>query len=120
MSTKARKGPIAPSRKAQVAEAERLPTPAERREALDKSIEDGAFAKGPPNRLVHKHPEDTVAACRRVIDWFAHIEEPFHSDELEAAKADVFHTVVDALEHAERVLSLYRSTRSEGAEAVSP
>ncbi|MFO1465885.1 MAG: hypothetical protein U1F35_05505 [Steroidobacteraceae bacterium] len=81
------------------------PTKAEKRKAVAFLQQSGgAHLPQPKNRLIGDSPADTIERCTRVIDWFAHIEEPFHSDALEAAKADVLHGVVDALGFAERVL----------------
>ena len=81
------------------------PTTAERRSAV-RSLQKGggAHLARPQNLLVSDTPRETVERCRRIIDWLAHIEEPFSGEELEAAKADVLHGVVDALKHAETVL----------------
>lgn len=124
----AAKGRKAPSRKstrrmtaAEITEwGNRRPTSAERRKALDASIQDGAYAVGPPNRLVKKNPVETVSSCSRIIDFFAHIEEPFHSDALEAAKGDILHLVVDALQHVERTISVYWAKQSAAAREVKP
>jgi hypothetical protein len=80
---------------------DREPTPAEIRAARDQAILQGAHAR-PANRLVDANPANTIENCRRIIDWLAHIEEPFSDGELDVAKADVLHLVVDGLEHVEK------------------
>ena len=64
----------------------------------------GAHVPQPPNGLIGDKPAVTIQRCKQIISFFAHIEEPFHGEELEAAKADILNGVADALEHAERVL----------------
>jgi hypothetical protein len=57
--------------------------------------------KPPINGLVQPTPADTLERCKRVINWLAHIEQPFRGGELDAAESDVLHLVRAALEHAE-------------------
>jgi hypothetical protein len=59
----------------------------------------------PRNALIHNDPCQTIIACRQVIDWLAHIEQPFEGEEMDVAEAYVMRTVVDALGHAELVTS---------------
>jgi hypothetical protein len=56
----------------------------------------------PINGLIQDTPANTIERCRGVINWLAHIEQPFTGGELAAAEADVLHFVSDALEHAEK------------------
>lgn len=70
----------------------------------------GPHITRPVNGLVQDSPAQTIERCRGIIDWIAHIEQPFSGGALAAAEADVLHMVVDALEHAEKVV------RSVGAQ----
>ena len=79
-------------------------TPAAWRKAQDQMIQAGAFQK-PLNRLVHRDPAKTVTACRGAVCFLAQIEQPLPSDDLKAARADMYQTVVDALETLERDLA---------------
>jgi hypothetical protein len=58
----------------------------------------------PVNRLVQDTPAQTIDRCRQIVNWLAHIEQPFRGGDLDAAEADVLHMVADALEHAEKVV----------------
>ena len=81
------------------------PTFEERREAVRQlRRHGGAHIEIPRNQLVGRSPDDTIARCKNVIDWLAHIEEPFRGEDLEAAKASILHTIADALGHAEMVI----------------
>ncbi len=86
--------------------ADQPPTPAERRKAIRylRKHSGGAHVPRPINGLVQDTPAQTLERCRRLVSWLAHIEQPFASGELAAAESDVLHMVVDALEHAEKVL----------------
>jgi hypothetical protein len=61
----------------------------------------GAHIARPVNSLVQDTPARTIERCKDVINWVAHTERPFRGT---AAEADVLHLVVDALEHAEKVV----------------
>jgi hypothetical protein len=85
--------------------ADQPPTPAERRRAIRSLRKDGgAHLARPSNGLIQDTPADTVGRCKSVVDWLAHIEQPFTGGNMAAAEADVLHMVVDALEHAENVI----------------
>jgi hypothetical protein len=58
----------------------------------------------PANCLVQDTPASTIERCKDVIDWLAHIEQPFTGEALDSAEADILHMVTDALEHAEKVV----------------
>jgi hypothetical protein len=64
----------------------------------------GAHVSRPANGLIQDTPGHTVDRCKAVINWLAHIEQPFHDSGLDAAQADVLLLVVDALDHASRVV----------------
>ena len=86
--------------------ADQPPTPAERRKAIRylRKHSGGAHVPRPINGLVQDTPALTLERCRRVISWLAHIEQPFSGGELDAAQSDVLHMVVDALDHAGKVI----------------
>ena len=80
-------------------------TAAERRRVIrGLRKQGGAHIARPPNGLIQDAPADTVARCKGVISWLAHIDRPFNDERLAAAEADVLLMVVDALEHAEKVI----------------
>jgi hypothetical protein len=88
------------------------PTVAQRNRAIRQLRKSGgAHVPRPPNFLIQDTPAQTIERCKRVVNWLAHISQPLRGGDLDAAEADVLHTVVDALEHAERVV------RSIGAQA---
>ena len=90
--------------------AERPVTEAQRSRAIAYLQKNGgAIVGAPPNGLVGDEPAVTIQRCKQIISFFAHIEEPFHGEELEAAKADILNGVADALDHAERTLRRYGS-----------
>jgi hypothetical protein len=100
--------------------ADQPPTPAERRKAIRylRKHSGGAHVPRPVNGLVQDTPAQTLERCRRVVSWLAHIEQPFASGELDAAESDVLHMVVDALDHAHKVIrsigSLADAERAHG------
>jgi hypothetical protein len=79
---------------------------------LQKNGGPRAFAE-PRNRLIGDSTAQTIERCRCIVSWVAHVHEPFHRDELEAAKADILHSVADALAHAEMVLRRIGSAADE-------
>jgi hypothetical protein len=85
--------------------ADQPPTPAERRRAI-RALRNhgGAHLARPANVLIQDSPAETVERCKCIVDWLAHIEQPFTGGNMVAAEADVLHMVVDALEHAENVI----------------
>ena len=89
------------------------PTLAQRRKAIRylRKHSGGAHVPRPLNGLVQDTPAHTIERCKDVINWLAHIEQPFASDNLAAAESQVLHMVVDALGHAEKVV------RSIGSQA---
>ena len=70
----------------------------------------GAHIPSPANGLIQDTPAATIERCKGVINWLAHIEQPFTGGEMDAAEADVLLMVSDALGHAEKVV------RSVGAQ----
>jgi len=83
---------------------DRPSTTAESIAATKKLRKVGAQPARPANGLIQDTAGATVERCRRIIDWLAHIGQPFSDGELQAAEADVLHLVVDALEHSEKVI----------------
>jgi hypothetical protein len=78
----------------------------------------GAHVPRPVNGLIQDTPAHTIERCKGVISWLAHIEQPFCGSALEAAEADVLHMVVDALDHAEKVVRSIGAQPDAHAEAV--
>lgn len=85
-------------------EANHESTLAKRRAAAAALRRSGPIHRVPSNRLVGPHPSETISRCTGVIDFLAHIEEPFTDERLDAAKGHILGTVVDALEHAQMIL----------------
>jgi hypothetical protein len=66
------------------------PTVAERNRAIRKLRKlGGAHMVKPANRLIQDTPAGTIERCKCVIDWLAHIEQPFSGGDLDAAEAVV-------------------------------
>lgn len=92
-------------RKSKSSANDQRPTPAERSQAIRTlRTYGGAHIPRPANVLIQDSPAATVERCKCIVDWLAHIEQPFTGGDLAAAEADVLHMVVDALEHAEKVI----------------
>jgi hypothetical protein len=86
-------------------QADQRPSAAERNRAIRRLRPlGGAHIKRPANCLVQDTPAHTIERCKGVVNWLAHIEQPFTGGELDAAEADVLRMVADALDHAERVV----------------
>jgi hypothetical protein len=91
--------------KARKSSGDQPPTVAERNRAI-KQIRKlgGTHMPRPANRLVRDTPAETIDRCRQIVSWLACIERPFSDGDLDAAEADVLHMVMDALDHAEKVV----------------
>jgi hypothetical protein len=88
------------------AAADQKPTTAERNQAIRylQKHSRGAHVPRPTNTLVQGTPANTIDRCRRVVGWLAYIDQPFTDTDLGAAQGDVLRMVVDALEHAEKII----------------
>jgi hypothetical protein len=92
-------------REAEKSSADQPPTPAERNRAIRHLRKHGGVHLArPSNGLIQDSPADTVERCKCVVDWLAHIEQPFTGRNMASAEGDVLQMVVDALEHAEKVI----------------
>jgi hypothetical protein len=94
------------ARKSRKSSADDRPVSAAERNQAIKFLQKhgGAHVPRPINGLIQDTPANTIDRCRQLVNWLAHIERPFSGDELDAAEADVLHFVVDALDHAEKVV----------------
>jgi hypothetical protein len=91
---------------------DRRPTIAERNRSIKYlQKQGGAHIPRPANCLIQDTPASTIERYKDVVDWLAHIQQPFSGEVMDSVEADVLHMVVDALEHAEKVV------RSVGAQA---
>jgi len=62
---------------------------------------------------VYRNPAETITACRRVIDYLAHIEKPFDDEELDVGESYITQVVVDALRHVETQIDGFWAQRSQ-------
>lgn len=89
-------------------------TPEQQRKAQDYCIQNGAYAK-PPSTLVNDDPAETVATCRRVVDWLASAEQTAGGADMALAEMHVLQSVVDALRHVELQIAGYWNVTKGGA-----
>src|SRR5579864_9074843 len=64
----------------------------------------GAHVSMPVNGLIQDTPVGTIERCRHVVAWIARTGHPYGGCARPIAEADILHIVVDALEHAEKVI----------------
>jgi hypothetical protein len=73
---------------------------------MAKKIVPRSIVPRPTNYLIQNTPWHTIERCKGIINWLAHIEQPFTGGELDAAEADVLLLVADALDHAANTIRI--------------